>query len=101
MKSIKQINIENRLYYFFDEMISIANFDPILLDIDKFSLSNDIIIYKIRYITMRSIDNGNLHLKFNNLSGYLKKIMEINTWLLLLQTRTKKYKKVHRTLTYS
>ena len=79
MKRIKQINIENRLYYFFDEMISITNFDPILLDIDKFSLSNGIIIYKIRYITMRSIDNGNLHLNFNNLSGYLKKIMEINT----------------------
>ena len=35
MKSFKQINIENRPYYFFNEMINIKNFDPNLLDRDK------------------------------------------------------------------
>ena len=47
MKSIKQINIENRLYYFFDEMISITNFDPILLDIANFHLVTILLFTKL------------------------------------------------------
>ena len=35
MGNIKEINIKNRTYYFFDDMINIANFDPNLLKIDK------------------------------------------------------------------
>ena len=31
MGSIKEINIKNRTYYFFDDMIHIKNFDPNLL----------------------------------------------------------------------
>ena len=35
MGNIKKINIKNRTYYFFDDMISIKNFDSNLLKIDK------------------------------------------------------------------
>ena len=37
MGGIKQINIENCLDYFSDDMINIKNFVPNLLDIDKIS----------------------------------------------------------------
>ena len=35
MANIKEINIVNRTYYFFDDMINIKDFDPSLLKIDK------------------------------------------------------------------
>ena len=31
MGNIKQINIKNRTYYFFDDMINIKNFNPSLI----------------------------------------------------------------------
>ena len=35
MGNIKQINIKNRTYYFFNEMNNIEDFDSSLLKIDK------------------------------------------------------------------
>ena len=35
MESIKEINIKNRTYYFFDEMIKTRDFNPNILKIDK------------------------------------------------------------------
>ena len=35
MGNIKQINIKNRTYYFFDDMINIKDFDPNLLKVGK------------------------------------------------------------------
>ena len=35
MGNIKQINIKNRTYYFFNDMINIKNLDPSLIKIDK------------------------------------------------------------------
>ena len=40
MGNIKEININNRTCYFFDDMINITNFDPKLLKIDKKSFKN-------------------------------------------------------------
>ena len=37
MENIKQINIKNHAYYFFNDMINIKNFDSSLLKIDKIS----------------------------------------------------------------
>ena len=37
MESIKEINIKNRTYYLFDDMINIKSFDSNLLKIDKTS----------------------------------------------------------------
>ena len=55
MGNIKEINIKNRTYYFFDDMINIKDFDPNLLKIDKKSYKN-IDIYYIGYITVK--DSG-------------------------------------------
>ena len=55
MESIKEINIKNQTYYFFDDLINITNFDPNLLKIDKKSYKN-IDIYYMAYITMKDFD---------------------------------------------
>ena len=55
MGNIKQINIENRTYYFFNDMINIGDFCLNLLKIDKKSYKN-INVYYIGYITIRKID---------------------------------------------
>ena len=52
MGNIEEINIKNRTYYFFDDMINIKDFDPNLLKIDK-KLYKNIDIYYIGYITMK------------------------------------------------
>ena len=54
MGNIKQINIKNRTYYFFDDMINIKNLDSSLIKIDKESFKN-IDIYQIAYITIKKI----------------------------------------------
>ena len=55
MGNIKEINIKNRTYYFFDDIINIKDFDSNLLKIDKKSYKN-IDIYYIGYITMKDFD---------------------------------------------
>ena len=59
MGNIKEINIKNRTYYFFDDMINIKDFDPNLLKIDKKSYKN-INIYYIGYITVKDSDDVKL-----------------------------------------
>ena len=49
MGTLKQINIKNRTYYFFNDIIDLENFDSSLLKIDKKSYK-DIGIYNIGYI---------------------------------------------------
>ena len=55
MGELKQINIENRTYYFYNDIINIKNFESIkffLLKIDKKSYNN-IGIYNIGYIMIK------------------------------------------------
>ena len=56
MGEVKQINIKNRTYYFYNHMINIKNFELNLLKIDRKSYKN-IGIYNIRYITIKRIDH--------------------------------------------
>ena len=55
MGNFKQINIKNRTYYFFNDMINIKNFDS-----GKKSCKN-IDIYYIGYITIKDTDYVNIH----------------------------------------
>ena len=77
MANIKQINIKNRTYYFFDDMINIKNFDPNLLKIDKKSYKN-IDIYYTGFITMKDsdyvkINSANpLYLIIGEVDGYIE-----------------------------
>ena len=78
MRSIKQINIKNRTCYFFNDMINIKNFDSNLLKIGK-KLYKNIDIYYIGYITMKDLDDVNIHsvnsfyLYFDKVDGYIEK----------------------------
>ena len=54
MRTIKQINIKNRTYYFYNDIIDLENFGSSLLKVDKKSYK-DIGIYNIGYITIKKI----------------------------------------------
>ena len=78
MGVVKQINIKNRTYYFYIDMINIKNFYPILLQIDK-KWNKDIGIYNIGYIAIKKIDDyeniyniNSLYLLVNHASGYIE-----------------------------
>ena len=100
MRSTKQINVENRPCYFSNVTQIILQFLIQVLCIDKLSFkSTDVVIYNIRYITMKSLDHVNTD-SANPLNLFLimfmvtfKKLMEINTWILLLQTKTESIRK--------
>ena len=81
MGEVKQINIKNRTYYFYNDIIDLKNFDARLLKIDKKSYKN-IGIYNIGYITIKKIDDceniysvNPLYLLVNHASGYIKEKM--------------------------
>ena len=56
MRVIKQIDIKNRTYYFYNDVIDLKIFESNLSKIDKKSYKN-IGIYNIRYITIKTIDD--------------------------------------------
>ena len=56
MGIIKQINIKNRTYYFYNVIIDLENFKSNLLKIDKKSYK-DIGIYNIGYTTIKKISD--------------------------------------------
>ena len=61
MRVVKQINIKNRTYYFYNDIINLKNVESKLLKIDKKSYKN-IGIYNIGYITIKKIDDyENIH----------------------------------------
>ena len=68
---VKHMEIKNRTYHFFDDIINIKNFDPNNIKIDEKSYKN-ILIYNIGYVTIKDskyvkINSVNpLHLIFNS-----------------------------------
>ena len=78
MKTTRQINIENRQGYFFNDMTNISDFDPSLLNIDKLSFKSDeLIMYDIKY--MKYLNNLNtIYLVFINLNAYIEKVVKID-----------------------
>ena len=54
MGVVKQIDIKNRTYYFYNDMINIKNFEPNLLKIDR-KLYKNIDIYNVGYITIKKL----------------------------------------------
>ena len=87
MGTIKQIDIKNRTYYFYNDMVDIKKFDSNLLKIDKKSYK-DIGIYNIGYITIKKIDDyeniysiNPLYLIIDHASGYIEE-KEMNKYLV-------------------
>ena len=82
MEWIKQINIKNPAYYFYNDIIDIETFDSNNLKLDKKSYK-DLDIYNIGYVTVKKIGQGYdfnsvnpLYLCIDNASGYIEEINE-------------------------
>ena len=78
MGVVKQINIKNRTYYFYNDIIDLKKFDARLLKVDKKSYKN-IDIYYIGYITIKKIDDyesiysvNPLYLRIDHANGYIE-----------------------------
>ena len=54
MGEVKQINIKNGTYYFYNDQINLKDFDTSLLKIDKKDY-NQIDIYYIGYVTLKKL----------------------------------------------
>ena len=87
MGEIKQIDIKNRTYYFYNDIIDLKDFDARLLKIDKKSYKN-IGIYNIGYITIKKFDDceniysvNPLHLRVDHANGYIEE-KEVNEYLV-------------------
>ena len=97
MGNIKEINIENQTYFFFDDMINIKNFHSNLLKIDK-KLYKDIYIYYIGHIAIKTFGNcknihsvNPLYLITHSATGHFK---EKNDKKHLILNSTDKYEDV-------
>ena len=82
MGIVKELNIKNKTYYFFNDMIDIKNFQSNLLKIDK-KHYKDFDIYYIGYITIKKIgDYENIHsvnplyLIIHSATGYFKDVQK-------------------------
>ena len=91
MGEVKQINIKNRTYYFYNDIIDLKDFDARLLKIDKKSYKN-IGIYNIGYITIKKIDDyeniysvNPLYLIIAHASGYIEE-KGVNKYLVFDST---------------
>ena len=91
MGRVKQINIKNRTYYFYNDIIDLENFDVGLLKIDKKSYK-DIGIYNIGYITKKKIDDcininsvNPLYLNITHANGYIEE-KGVNKYLVFDST---------------
>ena len=54
--NVKDIDIKNRTYYFFNDIINIQNFNPSNIKIDEKTYKN-ILIYYIEYVTIKEYIN--------------------------------------------
>ena len=88
MGEIKQMNIKNRTYYFYNDQINLKNFDAKLLKVDKKDYS-EIDIYYIAYVTVKKIDNckninsvNPLYLVIDKMIGHFEEKNE-NKYLVL------------------
>ena len=82
MGKIRQINIRNRTYYFYNDQINLKDFDASLLKVDKKN-SKQIDVYYIGYVTLKEIANCNninnvnpLYLMIDKIIGHFEEKSE-------------------------
>ena len=97
MGQVKELNIKNKTYYFFDDMIDTKNFYSSLLKIDKKS-HEDIDIYHIGYITIKKFSDcenicsaNPLYLIIHSATGHFKESYKEK---YLIIDSTEEYEKV-------
>ena len=95
---IKDIDIKNYTYDFFNDIINIKNLDPNNIKTDKTSYKN-ILIYYIGYVTVKDLKYlkinyvNPLYLIFSKINGDFEEI-DKNKYLTLVPTNERKEKKV-------
>ena len=90
MGEIKQINIKNRTYYFYNDIIDLDEFDGSKIKVDKKNF-NDIDIYYLGYEYKKKITECNeinsvnpLYLRIKDMKGQFKKGKGDNVWYLII-----------------
>ena len=88
MGEVKQINIKNRTYYFYNDRIDLKDFDAKLIQIDKKDYK-EIDTYYIDFVTIKKIANCNninsvnlAYLMIDEMTGHLEEKNE-NKYLVL------------------
>ena len=93
---VKNIDIENRTYYIFYDIINIKNFDPNNIKIDDKSYKN-ILIYYIGYVTTKDLKYSKtnsvnpFYLIFSKVNGCFAEV-DKNKYLILVPTNESKEK---------
>ena len=80
MRKVKRINIKNRTYYFYNDQISLKDFDARLLKVDKKNYK-EIGIYYIGYVTVKKMAN------FNNINSVNPLYLMINEMIGLFEEK--------------
>ena len=95
MGEVKQINIKNQTYYFYQEQINLKDFDARLLKFDK-KECKEINVYYTGYVTVKTVDNCHninsvnpLQLMINEMIGHLE--TSIQFWMMWM--KIKKFQK--------
>ena len=82
MRTVKQMTIKNRTYYFYNYIIDIETFNSNMLKLDK-KLYKDLDIYNIGYVKIKKNGYGYesnsvnpLYLCIDNANGYIEEVNE-------------------------
>ena len=99
METIKQINIKNRTYYFYNDIINLDEFDESRIRVNKKDF-NDIDIYYLGCEHKKKISKCNiinsvnaLYLKITDMKGQFEK-GEDDAWYLVISNKDDVYKKL-------
>ena len=90
MAKMKQINVKNRTYYFYNDTINLAEFDGKKIKVDKENF-NDIDIYYLGYEYKNKITECNkinsvnsFYLSIKDMKGQCKRGKGDNVWCLAI-----------------
>ena len=99
METIKETNIKNRTYYFYNDIINLHEFDESKKKVDKKGF-NDIDIYFLGYEHKKKISESNvinsvnpLYLRIGNRSGHFEKGKD-DAWHLVIFDKDDVYKRL-------
>ena len=99
METIKQINIKNRTYYFYNDIINLDEFHESRLRVDK-KVFNNMDIYYLGYEHKKKISECNvinsvnlLYLKITDMKGQFEKGKD-DAWYSIISNKDNVYKKL-------
>ena len=99
METIKEINIKNRTYYFYNDIINLDEFDESRIRVDKKNF-NDLDIYYLGYEHKKKISECNvinsvnpLYLRIINMNSQSKKSKD-DACYLVISDKDDTYKKL-------